>query len=102
VRCSWGYAWGKFANSNLNSTHVLLACTSSLFVVPLLCQCHLAKLDTADYQQFFDVVNLMSKIGLPSDKHMIVFNGDLVDRGSWSGGSRSIRYFTTHSCVDGG
>lgn len=26
-------------------------------------------------QQFFDVVNLLSKIGMPSEKHMIVFNG---------------------------
>jgi len=29
----------------------------------------------ADGQQFFDVVNLLEKIGLPSEKHMIVFNG---------------------------
>jgi serine/threonine-protein phosphatase 5 len=35
-------------------------------------------------QQFFDLCNLLSMIGAPSDDHMIVFNGDFVDRGSWS------------------
>lgn len=34
--------------------------------------------------QFFDVCNLFSQIGFPSDEHMIVVNGDMVDRGSWS------------------
>ncbi|RXK36678.1 protein phosphatase 5 [Tremella mesenterica] len=34
--------------------------------------------------QFFDVCNLFSMIGPPSDTHMIVVNGDMVDRGSWS------------------
>jgi hypothetical protein len=31
----------------------------------------------ADKQQFFDVVNLLEMIGLPSEKHMLVFNGKL-------------------------
>lgn len=35
-------------------------------------------------QQFFDVCNLLSMIKPPSDTHFLVFNGDLVDRGSWS------------------
>ncbi|RSH94241.1 hypothetical protein EHS25_004044 [Saitozyma podzolica] len=34
--------------------------------------------------QFFDVCNLLSMIKPPSDTHFLVFNGDLVDRGSWS------------------
>lgn len=36
------------------------------------------------WQQFYDLCNLLSMIGSPSDSHMIVFNGDFVDRGSWS------------------
>ena len=35
-------------------------------------------------QQFYDLCNLLSMLGSPSDQHMIVFNGDFVDRGSWS------------------
>ncbi|KAK8861195.1 hypothetical protein IAR55_002014 [Kwoniella newhampshirensis] len=34
--------------------------------------------------QFFDVVNLLSLTTRPSENHYMVFNGDLVDRGSWS------------------
>ncbi|WWD16915.1 hypothetical protein CI109_101347 [Kwoniella shandongensis] len=34
--------------------------------------------------QFYDVVNLLSLTTRPSEKHYMVFNGDLVDRGSWS------------------
>ncbi|BEJ16826.1 hypothetical protein CspHIS471_0602270 [Cutaneotrichosporon sp. HIS471] len=34
--------------------------------------------------QFYDVYNLLSIITPPSENHMIVFNGDFVDRGSWS------------------
>ncbi|KAI9633091.1 uncharacterized protein MKK02DRAFT_19587 [Dioszegia hungarica] len=34
--------------------------------------------------QFFDVCNLLSMTKPPSDTHYLVFNGDLVDRGSWS------------------
>jgi hypothetical protein len=34
-------------------------------------------MDVADEQQFFDVVNLLEMIGLPSEKHMLVFNGKL-------------------------
>ncbi|GMK58381.1 hypothetical protein CspeluHIS016_0504130 [Cutaneotrichosporon spelunceum] len=34
--------------------------------------------------QFYDVYNLLSIITPPSENHMVVFNGDFVDRGSWS------------------
>ncbi|ORY26050.1 putative phospho protein phosphatase [Naematelia encephala] len=34
--------------------------------------------------QFYDVINLLSILKPPSETHMIVFNGDFVDRGSWS------------------
>jgi serine/threonine-protein phosphatase 5 len=34
--------------------------------------------------QFFDLCNIFSKAGNPSEKNMFLFNGDFVDRGSWS------------------
>lgn len=34
--------------------------------------------------QFYDVLNLFSKFGHVSDEHVYLFNGDFVDRGSWS------------------
>ncbi|EKD01483.1 phosphoprotein phosphatase [Trichosporon asahii var. asahii CBS 8904] len=34
--------------------------------------------------QFYDLHNLLSIIKPPSDDHMVIFNGDFVDRGSWS------------------
>ncbi|PPQ62946.1 hypothetical protein CVT24_006186 [Panaeolus cyanescens] len=34
--------------------------------------------------QFYDVLHLLSLTGTPSEKHYLLFNGDLVDRGSWS------------------
>ncbi|ELU38454.1 phosphoprotein phosphatase [Rhizoctonia solani AG-1 IA] len=35
-------------------------------------------------RQFYDLVHLLSLTGPPSEKHCLVFNGDFVDRGSWS------------------
>lgn len=35
-------------------------------------------------QQFYDLCNLLTILTPPSDTHAIVFNGDFVDRGSWS------------------
>ncbi|GAA6006865.1 PP5 family serine/threonine-protein phosphatase [Rhodotorula paludigena] len=34
--------------------------------------------------QFYDFMHLLSLTGKPSATHSLVFNGDLVDRGSWS------------------
>ncbi|KAG8687649.1 hypothetical protein FRC08_011870 [Ceratobasidium sp. 394] len=34
--------------------------------------------------QFYDLIHLLSLTGAPSEKHALVFNGDFVDRGSWS------------------
>ncbi|KAG2755256.1 phosphoprotein phosphatase, partial [Suillus brevipes Sb2] len=34
--------------------------------------------------QFYDLLNLYSLTGIPSEKHCLLMNGDLVDRGSWS------------------
>ncbi|KAK0225893.1 phosphoprotein phosphatase [Armillaria fumosa] len=34
--------------------------------------------------QFYDMLHLYSMTGEPSEKHYLLMNGDLVDRGSWS------------------
>ena len=34
--------------------------------------------------QFYDFMHLLSLTGKPSPTHTLVFDGDLVDRGSWS------------------
>lgn len=34
--------------------------------------------------QFFDLLNIFKLNGYPSESHMYLFNGDFVDRGSWS------------------
>ncbi|SZF04271.1 unnamed protein product [Blumeria hordei] len=34
--------------------------------------------------QFFDLMELFRLNGLPTEKHFYLFNGDFVDRGSWS------------------
>lgn len=34
--------------------------------------------------QFFDLLNIFEKNGMPDEKHKYLFNGDFVDRGSWS------------------
>jgi serine/threonine-protein phosphatase 5 len=34
--------------------------------------------------QLFDLLNALTLSGMPSEKNILIFNGDLVDRGSWS------------------
>lgn len=34
--------------------------------------------------QYFDLMELFKLNGTPTDKHFYLFNGDFVDRGSWS------------------
>ena len=34
--------------------------------------------------QFYDMLHLYSLTGEPNEKHCLLMNGDLVDRGSWS------------------
>ena len=34
--------------------------------------------------QFFDLLNIFALAGAPSETHSFLFNGDFVDRGSWS------------------
>ena len=34
--------------------------------------------------QYFDLIELFRLNGLPTEKHCYLFNGDFVDRGSWS------------------
>lgn len=34
--------------------------------------------------QYYDMLHLLSLTGEPSEKHYLLMNGDLVDRGSWS------------------
>uniref|UniRef100_A0A0K2TVH7 protein-serine/threonine phosphatase n=1 Tax=Lepeophtheirus salmonis TaxID=72036 RepID=A0A0K2TVH7_LEPSM len=33
--------------------------------------------------QFFDLIHLLEKFGLPNEKRKYLFNGDIVDRGAW-------------------
>ncbi|KIM31122.1 hypothetical protein M408DRAFT_253902 [Serendipita vermifera MAFF 305830] len=34
--------------------------------------------------QYYDLLHLLTLTGKPSEKHCLLFNGDFVDRGSWS------------------
>ena len=46
--------------------------------------CGLWGIHELDAGQFYDLIHLLSLTGSPSEKHALVFNGDFVDRGSWS------------------
>lgn len=37
-----------------------------------------------DLGQYYDLLHLLELTGKPSSKHSLLFNGDFVDRGSWS------------------
>ena len=39
---------------------------------------------TRRHGQFYDFLHLLSLTGPPSETHAVLFNGDFVDRGSWS------------------
>lgn len=40
--------------------------------------------DAFSQGQYFDLLHLYSMTGQPSERHCLLMNGDLVDRGSWS------------------
>lgn len=52
--------------------------------VALLGSLDVSKLHNILPGQFYDVLHLFSLTGPPTEKHYLLMNGDLVDRGSWS------------------
>lgn len=48
---------------------------SDALILPLLTSCQ---------GQYFDLMELFRRNGAPTEKHWYLFNGDFVDRGSWS------------------
>ncbi|KAA1115501.1 hypothetical protein PGT21_036917 [Puccinia graminis f. sp. tritici] len=68
---------------------IILGCYEILKKEASLTEYTIPKGETCDvigdtHGQFFDVLHLLSLTGLPSETHALVFNGDFVDRGSWS------------------
>lgn len=61
-----------YKDSEVSGDDIMLAKSKKLTVVG----------DT--HGQFYDVLNLFEKFGYVSDEHVYLFNGDFVDRGSWS------------------
>lgn len=60
-----------------------------LLSVPSLVDIQLSKDDTLNvcgdvHGQFYDLANIFDLFGFPSQTNKFLFNGDLVDRGSWS------------------
>ncbi|KAI7967856.1 hypothetical protein MJO29_001133 [Puccinia striiformis f. sp. tritici] len=68
---------------------IILGCQSVLMKEASMTEYTIPQNETCDvigdtHGQFFDVLHLLSLTGLPSETHALVFNGDFVDRGSWS------------------
>ncbi|POV96237.1 hypothetical protein PSHT_15265 [Puccinia striiformis] len=68
---------------------IILGCQSVLLKEASMTEYTIPQNETCDvigdtHGQFFDVLHLLSLTGLPSETHALVFNGDFVDRGSWS------------------
>jgi serine/threonine-protein phosphatase 5 len=50
-----------------------------------ICSPHLSRSQTDIFAgQFYNLLHLLSLTGEPSEKHLLLMNGDLVDCGSWS------------------
>lgn len=68
---------------------IILGAIRALKQEPTVVDYHIAQGTTIDvigdtHGQFFDFVHLLGLTGPPSDTHAVLFNGDFVDRGSWS------------------
>ncbi|KAJ1041947.1 hypothetical protein NDA10_003712 [Ustilago hordei] len=74
---------------NRYSWQIILGAFRALKQEPTLVDYEIPEDTTVDvigdtHGQFFDFIHLLNKTGPPSDKHALLFNGDFVDRGSWS------------------
>ncbi|KAJ1026328.1 hypothetical protein NDA16_002415 [Ustilago loliicola] len=74
---------------NRYSWQIILGAFRALQQEPTLVDYEIPEGTTVDvigdtHGQFFDFIHLLNKTGTPSDKHALLFNGDFVDRGSWS------------------
>lgn len=74
---------------NRYSWQIILGAFKALQQEPPLVDYEVAPGTTVDvigdtHGQFFDFIHLLSKTGKPSPTHALLFNGDFVDRGSWS------------------
>ncbi|KAF9507071.1 hypothetical protein BS47DRAFT_1304475, partial [Hydnum rufescens UP504] len=68
---------------------IVLGCNAALSKEQSLTDIVLEKGVTCDvigdtHGQFYDLLHLLSLTGAPSETHCLLFNGDFVDRGSWS------------------
>ncbi|KAF8497632.1 protein phosphatase 5 [Gautieria morchelliformis] len=68
---------------------IVLGCYNELFKEDSLTDLLLEQGVTCDvigdlHGQYYDMLHLLSLTGRPSETHCLLFNGDFVDRGSWS------------------
>ncbi|KAH9811735.1 Metallo-dependent phosphatase-like protein [Melampsora americana] len=68
---------------------IVLGCYGFLSQEQSMTECTIPEGETVDvigdtHGQFFDVLHLLTLTGMPTENHTLVFNGDFVDRGSWS------------------